>query len=310
MKIERVFRLDAGRHAGRRVARCCDAPPRAAAPPPIPRRQRPALSPEGQAAVEVHDRTAGRRARHAAVRRQAGFRGGQARIHRRPVVPQDHGGRGQRRLEHRQLRLPAAGQGLRQHQPVAAAAGHPEHGLRALRSRARQGLPGARFRPRQHDRHQGRYRLDPVRRPDGQGDGPRGARVREREARGTPGGGRRLLAFPRRPLRRRARRGGRGGRQERQGADHRASGIHGSGGGGKRVRGQCDEPPGVLPVRRADAAQPVRARRPGHRQGDRGRRYRPGGAHADHRERHRGSDASTASRWCSRTRPGRKRLRR
>ena len=77
---------------------------------------------------------------------------------------------------------------------------------------------------------------------------------------------------------------------QRQGADHRARGLHGGGSRGKRVRGQRDESPGVLPVRTAAAARPVRTRRPGHRQERCGRRAGPRGADADHRQGHRGSD--------------------
>ena len=47
------------------------------------------------------------------------------------------------------------GQGFREHQSVAAAAGGAQHGLRALRGPAGPHLPGARFRPRQHHLHQG-----------------------------------------------------------------------------------------------------------------------------------------------------------
>ncbi len=55
-------------------------------------------------------------------------------------------------------------------QPVAAAPGRAQHGLRPLRGGAGQDLPGAWLRPGQHQLHQGRHRLDPVRRADRQGN--------------------------------------------------------------------------------------------------------------------------------------------
>ena len=58
----------------------------------------------------------------------------------------------------------------------------------------------------------------------------------QREARQAAGGRRRLLAFARRSLRRRARRGGRGRRRERQGDGDRGRGLHGRGDLRERVR--------------------------------------------------------------------------
>ena len=70
---------------------------------------------------------------------------------------------------------------------------------------------------------------------------------------------------------------GRGRRrcQSGTGAGDRSGRVHAACRGRERVRGQRDEPAGVLPVRHAGAAQPVRARRPGDRQGCRLRLGRP-----------------------------------
>ena len=54
-----------------------------------------------------------------------------------PGVPADHGRGRARGLGHRRLRLPARRGGVRQHPPVAAAAGDPEHGVRPVRGGAR-----------------------------------------------------------------------------------------------------------------------------------------------------------------------------
>ena len=203
---------------------------------------------------------------HAAVRGQARLRRGEEGLHRRAAVQADHGRRRPRRLGHGQLPVAAVGQGLREHPSVAAAPGRAEHGLRPLRGGAGPHLPGARLRPRQHQLHQGRHRLDRVRSADRAGNRPRRARAHQREARQAPGGRRRLLALARGPLRRRARRGGRGRRGERQGHGHRPRGLHGGRDRGERVRGQRDVAPHAVAVRDAAAAQPVRPRGPVDRQ--------------------------------------------
>ena len=184
-------------------------------PGPRRRRGRPdragqALRCEGQPAVDLHDRTAQGRDSHIAPRRQARLRRGQEGLHRRAAVHEDHGRRRQRGLGHGQLPMAAAGQGLPEHPPVAAAPGGAEHGLWPVRSAAGQDLPGARLRPGQHLVHQGRHRLDRLRPADGQGNRPRGARIHQLEARQAPGRRGRVLPLPRRPFRRRARRGRRG----------------------------------------------------------------------------------------------------
>ena len=193
------------------------APPPAAAAQPSGH-----FHPKGTVAVALHGRAAAGAAHGAAVRGPARLRGVAARLRRGAAVPADQGrGRAASSGTWR-VRLPAAGQGLRQHPPVAAAAGRAQHGLRPVRGRAGSHLAGARFRPLQHQLHQGRHRLDRVRPAGLEGDGRRGARVRQRAARRAAGRGRGVLAFARRPLRRRARRDRRGRRQGRQGAGHRA----------------------------------------------------------------------------------------
>ena len=90
--------------------------------------------------------------------------------------------------------------------------------------------------------------------------------------------------------------------QERQGAGHRAGRLHGTRDRGERLRGQRDGAPGVLPVRPAAAAQPVRPRRPGDRQEHRRGQHGPDRAQPLHHQGFRGSDDRRRARWCSRTR--------
>ena len=217
-------------------------------------RQRP-LPPEGQAALDLHPRAAQRPQGRAAVRRQARLRRGEEGLHRRAALQADHGRRGPRRLGHGELPVAALRPGLPEHPPVAAAPGRAQHELGPLRGGSGPHLPGARLRPRQHQLHQGRHRLDRLRPADRRGDRAGRAPADQREAGQAPGRRRRLLAFARGPLGRRARRRGRGGRGQRQGHADRARGLHGTGDRRERVRRQRHVAAQPGAVRHAAAAQ-------------------------------------------------------
>ncbi|MCK7473308.1 MAG: hypothetical protein MZV49_06780 [Rhodopseudomonas palustris] len=108
----------------------------------------PQGKPPSKFTIELHERLAQARCRS---RTSATSRRPKKGFIAAPPYKQIMAEAGQRGLGHGQLRVPAAGQGLRQRSiPRCSAQADPQHGLRPLRSRARADLPGARLRPRQH----------------------------------------------------------------------------------------------------------------------------------------------------------------
>ena len=146
-----------------------------------------ALPSEGQAAVEVHDRGAERPPGDAAVRGQAGLRGGQAGLHRRPPYKQIMAEAGNVAWDMASYEFLLEGKDFDSI--------HPSLQRQAILNMAYglyEVVPGQIYQVRgfdlgEHQLHQGRHRLDRVRPADRQGDRRGGARVRHREARQAPG---------------------------------------------------------------------------------------------------------------------------
>ena len=133
---------------------------------------------------------------------------------------------------------------------------------RALRGRA-GALPGAHPRSLEHHVRRGRGRDRRIRPADLDRDGGRGAGALLPAPAAKAGRRGRVLAQPRRPLRRRARDRRRGRRGGREGQDRRPRRVPRGRGGGERARGQRDEPARELHVRQPAARRPARPGRSG-----------------------------------------------